>query len=120
MKKGIQDYFKRRGEKVVLSDCVAGSAQQHSVLKYFKKYATQSPLQMFKKRQKKDWKFVLEHSMYRQNNGTFPNCAENEQWTDHDISGFRGNNIKSMMTRNGGYTMLARHYDSIVRVENLK
>ena len=40
LKKGIQDYFKRRGEKVVLSDCVAGSAQQHSVLKYFKKYAT--------------------------------------------------------------------------------
>ena len=29
--KGIQDYFERRGAKVVLSDCGAGSTRQHSV-----------------------------------------------------------------------------------------
>ena len=40
LKKGIQDYFERRGAKVVLSNRGASSAQQHSVMKYFKKYAT--------------------------------------------------------------------------------
>ena len=40
--------------------------------------------------------------MYRQNDGTFPNCTENEWWTDDDISRFLDNTIKSMMTMNGG------------------
>ena len=57
--------------------------------------------------------------MYRQKDGTFPNCAENERWTDHDSSGFLDNNIKSMMTRNGRYNMLVRHYDSIVSIESV-
>ena len=54
LKQGIWDYFERKGAKVVLADCGAGSVRQHSILKYFKKYTMQSPLQMFKKRQKKD------------------------------------------------------------------
>ena len=37
LKKGIEDYFTSRGATVVLSDRLAGSAQLHSILKYFKK-----------------------------------------------------------------------------------
>ena len=50
LKKGIQDFFECRGAKVVLSDRGASSVRQYSVLEYFKKYATHSPLHMFKKR----------------------------------------------------------------------
>ena len=118
LKKGIRDYFKRKGAKVVLADHGAGSVRQHSILKYFKKYATQSPLQMFKKRQRKEWKVVLEYTIYRQKDVTLPKCVENERWTDHDISGFLDNSIKLMMTRNGRYNMLVRHYDSTVSIES--
>ena len=119
LKNGLQDYLKGRGANVVLSEQVTGNTRLHSLLKYFKKYATQSAHQMFRRKQKKEWKFVLEHTMYRSRDGSLPECKEKEQWTDHDISGYLEESTKSMMTRNGGYRMLVRHFDSVVSVASV-
>ena len=119
LKNGLQDYLKGRGANVVLSEQVTGNTRLHSLLKYFKKYATQSAHQMFRRKQKKEWKFVLEHTMYRSRDGSLPECKEKERWTDHDISGYLEESTKSMMTRNGGYRMLVRHFDSVVSVASV-
>jgi len=119
LKNGLQDYLKGRGANVVLSEQVTGNTRLHSLLKYFKKYATQSAHQMFRRKQKKEWKFVLEHTMYRSRDGSLPECKEKERWTDHNISGYLEESTKSMMTRNGGYRMLVRHFDSVVSVASV-
>ena len=74
---------------------------------------------IFKTKQKKEWKFILEHNIHRLQNGNFPECKENERWTDHDISGSLDENTQSRMTRNGRYNILVRHYDSVVSVDSV-
>ena len=110
---------KEQGGNVVLSEQVTGNTRLHSVLKYFKKYTTHSAHQMFRRKQKKEWKFLLEHTMYRLRNDSLPECKDKERWTEHDISGYLEESTKSMMTGNGGYHMLARHYDSVVSVASV-
>ena len=57
--------------------------------------------------------------MYRSRDGSLPECKEKERWTDHDMSGYLEESTKSMMTRNGGYRMLVRHFDSVVSVASV-
>ena len=59
LKNGLQDYLKGRGANVVLSEQVTGNTRLHSVLKYFKKYATQSAHQMFRRNRRKNGNLFL-------------------------------------------------------------
>ena len=116
---GMVNYFKNKGAKVVLSTNVLGHKRQHSVMQYFKKYATQSHLGNFRKKQRKEWNFLVEVSCSRDKSGSLPYCKTSERWTDHDISSYLAEKFKMMMCRNGKYNLLVRHFDSNVSVENV-
>ena len=116
---GMANYFHTKGAKVVLSTNVFGHKRQHSVMQIFKKYATQSHLGNFRKKQRKEWNFLVEVSCSRDKHGSLPCCKTNETWADHDISCYLAEKIKMMMCRNGKYNLLVRHFDSNVSVENV-
>ena len=116
---GIANYFRTKSAKVVLSTDVIGHKRQHSVMQIFKKYATQSHLGNFRKKQKKEWKFIMEVSCSRDKRGRLPPCNDGETWTDHDISSHVSEKFKNMMCRHGKYNILVRHFGSGLTVDNV-
>jgi hypothetical protein len=115
LKDGFHDYAKTIGAKVVLSEVMEAGKRVHSIIKLFKKYATQSGIRMFKNRQLREWKFTIEVTKFRNRDGSFPNCDEGESWSLHHIEAYLDDTTKRMMCRNGRFDFLVKHAQSADR-----
>ena len=115
LKDGFNDYAKTIGAKVELSEVMEAGKRVHSIIKLFKKYATQSGIRMFKNRQLKQWKFTIEVTKSRNRDGSLPNCDEGESWSLHQIEAYLDDTTKRMMCRNGRFEFLVKHVQSADR-----
>ena len=106
VKEGLCEFFKLHDARVVLSDDIPKGKRVHSVVKQFKKYATQSALRTLKNHQKKEWGFAIEVNRYQNKDGFMPPCEEGESWSIHNIEGYLEKKVRNMMRRNRGVQLL--------------
>ena len=65
VKDSLDEFFEMYGTKVVLSDTKYNNKRQHSILKLFKKYGTQSTVYTLKNKQQEKFRFVIEIGKYK-------------------------------------------------------
>ena len=115
LKDGFNEYAKTIEAKVELSEVMEDGKRVHTIIKLFKKYATQSGIRMFKNRQLREWKFTIEVTKSRNRDGSFPNCEVGESWSLHHIEAYLDDTTKRMMCRNGRFDFLVKHVQSADR-----
>lgn len=105
--------FSELGLKVKLSEMLSNGKRVHSLIRWFKKYGTQSVIRLFKYRSVKKWQFTIEINrfMKMKSEGTFPDLEDGASWSIHDIGGHLDDitKTKRMMNRNGGTKFLVKH-----------